>query len=130
MATHTYILSLGSNTHNREALMENATEWLRQNFSCVRLSDIYNTAAFFGNAPDYLNMVAQVESALTAEELIVAAKEFEQLCGRCHAPDHAQNVAMDVDVMSCDGEILRPDEYGRTYFTKGLKQLFSRTLQN
>jgi 2-amino-4-hydroxy-6-hydroxymethyldihydropteridine diphosphokinase len=131
MAKHTYILSLGSNTGNREALMTTATEWLHRNFSGVRTSSVYNTEAFFGNAPDYLNMVAQVESSLTAEELTLAAKEFEQQCGRCRTiPAHAQNVAMDVDVMACDGNILRPDENRRNYFTKGLSQLFSKISQN
>jgi 2-amino-4-hydroxy-6-hydroxymethyldihydropteridine diphosphokinase len=126
MATHSYILSLGSNTQNREILMQTATNWLHQNFSDVRTSDVYNTEAYFGNAPDYLNMVAQIETTLTSEELTVAAKEFEQKCGRCKStPAHAQNVAMDVDVMACDGVILRPEEYSRNYFVKGLSQLFS-----
>lgn len=70
--------------------------------------------------PDYLNMVACVQSSLSAEEMNLKAKEFERSLGRTPQSKNNGSVPMDVDVVISDGTILRPEEYSRPYFTHGL----------
>ena len=115
-----YILSIGSNTPDKAGKMAEALQWLDREFGQITVSGIYATKAWSGNAPDYLNMVACVQSSLSAEEMNLKAKEFERSLGRTPQSKNNGSVPMDVDVVISDGTILRPEEYSRPYITHGL----------
>ncbi len=81
-----YILSIGSNTPDKAGKMAEALQWLDREFGQITVSGIYATKAWSGNAPDYLNMVACVQSSLSAEEMNLKAKEFEpEFIGKLNA---------------------------------------------
>lgn len=103
--------------------MSEAAEWLCREFQSVVTSEIYSTPPFSGLGAFYSNMVVAVSSPLSPDEMIAKAKAFETLCGRSPRSKQLGQVPMDVDVVICNGEVLRPTEMSRTYFTKGFQQI-------
>lgn len=120
-----YLLSIGSNAPGAQALMKRASEWLASNFAVVETSGIYASAAINGRSPDYLNMVVRVESPLTAERVIALGKDFEAECGRTSGSKARGCVEMDVDLIQADNVIIRPVEFTRHYFLRGLELIDS-----
>lgn len=119
----TYLLSIGSNTPDARALMERAGRWIASEFRLLGSSGIYSSPALNGRTADYLNMVARVSSAMSVGEMTACGKEFERLCGRTPQSKGRGAVEMDVDVVQADSLILRPEEFTRSYFTRGLDLL-------
>lgn len=117
------ILTLGSNCPAKEEMMAAATRWLASHFPAAASSGIYRTRALNGVAPDYLNMVVKVRTALEAERLIQLGKEFEAECGRSAESKRRGIVEMDVDLVKYGKTILRPEEFTRTYFLTGYNKL-------
>lgn len=103
--------------------MTRAAAWLDASFSSVETSGVYSTQALNGTSPDYLNMVAAVETDMTAERLAAFGKEFERECGRTPDSKITGIVEMDVDLIQFGRVILRPQEFLRRYFTEGCKKL-------
>lgn len=118
-----YLLSLGSNCQDGELRLQRAHEWLCREFDCVHTSGIYTSRAMNGLSPDYFNMVARIESSLTVTDLNAAAKAYETACGRSPQSKSRGVVEMDVDIVAAGHTILRPEEYTRSYFTRGLAML-------
>lgn len=118
-----YLLSLGSNCPDGMQRLRQAEAWLIENFSDVETSGIYTSKAFNGVSADYCNMVARMSSGLTVTQLTEMAKDYETACGRTPASKIRGLVEMDIDIVAADRTILRPDEYTRPYFTRGLSLL-------
>ena len=118
-----YLLSLGSNCPDKHRRLEDATAWLLENFADVETSGIYTSRAFNGLSPDYCNMVVRISSELSIAELTAAAKDYERRCGRTPRSKLRGLVEMDIDIIAAGPTILRPDEYTRPYFIRGLSLL-------
>lgn len=118
-----YLLSIGSNCPSAAAMMARAEEWLRANFTNVTTSGVYSTKALNASAPDYLNLVARGDSDMTPDAAIAAGKAFEAECGRSAASKLRGCVEMDIDIIAAGSQVLRPQEYTRQYFLKGLEKL-------
>ena len=118
-----YLLSFGSNAPGREQFMERARQWLAQNFANVESSDIDSSPAHNGVAPDYLNMVARGDSELSVTDLTAAAKDFERQQGRTPQSKQRGAIELDIDIIAAGPTILRPAEYTRPYFLRGLEAL-------
>ena len=125
MSATRYLLSLGSNCPDGELRLRRAEEWLRERFADVETSGIYTSKALNGASPDYFNMVARVTSPLSVTDMISAAKAYEASCGRTPAGKLRGRVEMDVDIIAAGPTILRPEEYTRSYFIRGLSLLSS-----
>lgn len=120
-----YLLSFGSNAPGREIFMARAGEWLARNFTNVETSGIYSTPALNGKSADYLNMVARGDSTLGVTALTEAAKAFERSQGRTPDSKLKGAVELDIDIISAGHTILRPTEFTRSYFIRGLEMLNS-----
>lgn len=118
-----YLLSIGSNCPSAPAMMQRAEEWMRTEFTVIASSGIYTSKALNPALPDYLNMVAKIESALDASELTALGKDFERTCGRTPQSKQHGCIEMDIDVIQADNVILRPTEFTRPYFLHGLTLL-------
>jgi 2-amino-4-hydroxy-6-hydroxymethyldihydropteridine diphosphokinase len=82
---HTAFISLGSNIGNRFILLEEALTDLQKRYpiEVVNVSSIYETDPVGYEDQDvFLNMVAQIRTSLTAEELLDACLEIEKELGR------------------------------------------------
>ena len=95
--THTAVLSLGSNWGDREKAVSDALSLIQRQLGETVHSDIYFTPAVNGKGPDYANCVAAVYTPL------------------------------DIDLVIFDGDVLRPADFTRKYFYRGLLQISQQT---
>jgi 2-amino-4-hydroxy-6-hydroxymethyldihydropteridine diphosphokinase len=101
---HVAFIGLGSNLADPVAQVSHALEALgRLPQTCVtRMSSLYRSAPVgYLAQPDFINAVAQLETALAPRELLDALLALEQECGRtrefCNAPR-----TLDLDVLLYD----------------------------
>lgn len=113
-------VSLGSNVPNAHEQVLEAVLWLHETvLTDMRTSDTYCTPAHNATAPPYINAVAIGRSIYSVTELTTLLKRYEQ----AHGPRLQHLVPIDMDVVVCDNAVLRPADFGQTYFTVGWKQL-------
>lgn len=118
---HRYLISIGSNAQDRERRVKLAIEILAQKFEMVCSTAVYSTEdAWHENRPPYSNALVEIYADLTASEMVACLKQIETSMGRDRS---LQEVAVDIDAVMCDGEILRPRDYNAPYFTLGLTLL-------
>ena len=117
------VLSIGSNSADREAQMTNCIAWLRDNATLTKLSSVYNSPASNGKDPDYLNAVAEITSALTPPELTKLLKDYERQCGRTPQSKALGSIPIDIDIVMWNGEVLRQKDFAQYYFAKGWNEI-------
>lgn len=84
MANHVY-LSLGSNQGDRQSYLYQALKTLEnhEEVNVVRCSSIFETDPYGPVVqPDYLNMVAYIQTSLLPEELLFVTQQIENGLGR------------------------------------------------
>ena len=93
-------LALGGNEGDRIAILNVALQRISE--SCGRVitsSSVYETAAWgVTDQPDFLNMVVEVETGLSAEQLLAAIQEIEQGLDRVRTTRWGQRT-IDIDVL-------------------------------
>ena len=98
----TAFLSLGSNLGDREAHLRSAIARLQSEFVLVKVvSGIYETSPVGETAnpvPDYLNIVAKVETSLDPEKLLQATQQVEIQEGRIQTFHWGPRV-IDIDIL-------------------------------
>lgn len=111
------VISIGSNLCDGVERVEAAIEWLRGKLTACEVSHIYSTVACNGVGADYFNavLIGDYDGELSAIEPMIKAYEVE--AGRVKGDKRA--VAIDVDVVMCDGEVLREWDYNQRYFKIG-----------
>ena len=117
------VLSIGSNSADREAQMTNCIAWLRGIATLTKLSSVYNSPASNGKDPDYLNAVAEITSTLTHPELNKLLKNYERQCGRTPQSKALGSIPIDIDIVMWNGEVLRPKDFAQYYFAKGWNEI-------
>lgn len=123
MKNKRYVLSLGSNTEDRERRVRDALKWLQTTFTVTGFSEVYPTEPVGKAHSPYHNAVASIESSLTEEELDKVLKRYETSQGRDREARDAGKVPVDLDIVLKDDEVLRPWEFSQQFFIKGYKQL-------
>lgn len=121
---NTALISLASNTPDKQAQMRTAFEELHEMGIIAETSSIYETAPY-GNPrqKNYLNAVAQVSTSIGYNELHEILKKQEQAHGRTPESKQTGEIPLDIDIVVWNGEILRPQDYTRDYFKIGLEEL-------
>lgn len=117
------VLSIGSNSADREAQMTNCIAWLRGIATLTKLSSVYNSLASNGKDPDYLNAVAEIATALTHPELNKLLKDYERQCGRTTQSKALGSIPIDIDIVMWNGEVLRQKDFAQYYFAKGWNEI-------
>lgn len=116
-------ISIASNTIDRRWQMEHCIDWLRKNLSSVKVSSIYNTPAVNGKDHDYLNAVMTARTRKSLEEAEAFFKRYETVCGR--TPEHKVRgiVAIDIDIVMWNNDVLRMRDFSQKYFQRGWQEL-------
>lgn len=127
---NTLILSIGSNALDKAEQMEAATTWLCERFNSVRCSEVYTSPSYSGKTADYMNMVAVVRTRISLCECEMICKEYEMSCGRTPQSKLTGVIPIDIDIMTINGMVLRPDEFHRPYFMRGLNNLIDSQKYN
>lgn len=111
-ARHRAYIALGSNIGDSRALLSEAvrklnaleTTWVR------KVSDFIVTAPYgVTDQPDFLNGAIEVETLLTAHELLHEMQRIEQEAGR-ERKIHWGPRTLDLDLLFYDGDIIATDE--------------------
>ena len=123
MIMNTIVISIGSNSRDRQWQVEHAIEWLNKHLSSTKTSSIYNSEADNHRDPDYLNAVMAGECKLDFEKISKKVKEYETVCGRTPASKLTGNIPMDLDIMIWNGEIVRPIDFEKAYFQQGWNEI-------
>lgn len=118
---HTYILSLGSNCCAEN--VEKAILWLKMTFIMSDSSSLYQTPPAKGDGLPYTNAVVSVNSEKSIEELNAMFKTYERNVGRDDDCRRTQCVPIDIDIVLCNGEIIRQWDYRQTFFRIGYDML-------
>lgn len=113
-----YIISLGSNLPTGKEEVTAAIDWLSEVATLLCATPTYTTPDLHhpSEAP-YTNAIAVVECETLPECLVKMMKDYEISRGRV---PHDGPVAIDLDLVCRENEILRPRDYCAPYFTEGL----------
>lgn len=123
LTKHTVFVSIGANTQERRLNIEKAIERLNQTFEDFRVSQIYETACWRGEGLPYLNTVASFLTEMDATSLEKMFKEWEAEAGRKTDANSRNIVPLDIDVVVCNGGILKLRDFERNYFKIGFLEL-------
>jgi 2-amino-4-hydroxy-6-hydroxymethyldihydropteridine diphosphokinase len=126
-------IGLGSNLGDREDFIHKALKMLAEtkNIEVARVSDLIETAPLGGaNQPKYLNAVAQIKTALTAENLHKTLLNIETSLGRAKREKWSSRT-IDLDLLLFGEEIINspdltvphPQVHLRSFVLKGLREL-------
>lgn len=99
-------LSLGSNLGDRWAYLGAAVSALRAHPEIVglRCSDVFETMPVGGpQQPEYLNLVVEFRTGISAQDLLAFAQRLEAAAGRVR-DEHWGPRTLDVDIIAIDGE--------------------------
>ena len=111
-ARHRAFIALGSNLGDSRALLDDAVRKLDalETTSVRRVSDWIVTAPYgVTDQPDFLNGCAEVETLLTAHELLHEMQRIEREAGR-ERKIHWGPRTLDLDLLFYDDEIIGTDE--------------------
>lgn len=75
------------------------------------------------NSAKYLNMVCLGQSGSPLEEIRIFLKQAEEAFGRKRGPEACGCVAIDLDLVEWNGQVLRPKDAAQDYYKVCLKDL-------
>lgn len=122
MENSRYILCLGANTPDAHARIASAVEALG-NFGMVRAtSGAYRTAPeYAGESEPYLNEVLVFDSSKTYDALQAMTKAYERSIRSANTFEGLVN--LDIDIVVCNGAVVRPKDAAAAYFREGAETL-------
>jgi 2-amino-4-hydroxy-6-hydroxymethyldihydropteridine diphosphokinase len=141
----TYLL-IGGNLGLRENTLAEARTFIKKDVGNIRKSSsIYETAAWgITNQPDFLNQVLEVETKLSAHDVLIKILAIEKTMGRIRTRKNASRI-IDIDILFFNNEIINdpgltvphPEVQNRKFalvpmaeIAPGLKHpLFKRTIK-
>lgn len=118
-----YVVVAGSNADDSRLNVEKAVKFIAKQWKILRKSEIYTTPDFLGSGKSYNNAVIEFESEIATEAMEIIFKEYEKEEGRTPEAKTAGHVPIDLDIVVCDGEILRIKDFNTRYFKMGYNQL-------
>ncbi len=105
-------IGIGSNLGDRQKYIDDATQKMRDvdGIEVKKLSRIYETEPVGGpKQPQYLNAVLEIETTLTARELLLALQDIENQLGRRRVLRYGPRT-IDLDILTYgDERIDEPD---------------------
>ncbi|MBR4923249.1 MAG: 2-amino-4-hydroxy-6-hydroxymethyldihydropteridine diphosphokinase [Bacteroidaceae bacterium] len=125
MNHHFCLLCLGSNS-NRHFHMEAARKALMELFPNIRFSTEMTTEAIGDKfLSPFSNQVAKIETPLTREEIRSLLKKIEKENGRLPEDKEQGIVKLDIDLLTFDDLILKPNDLEKDFVIKGISSLQS-----
>jgi len=103
------VLGLGGNQGEREKLLFNAVEAIKERFQLLSLSSVYESEAWGGVAKGkFLNQVAVVFTDKKPEEVLDILQEIELEMGRTRE-EHWGDRTMDIDMLYFGDEVIQTE---------------------
>lgn len=118
-----YTICIGSN-EQRRANLALARKRLSELFPDIRFSRMEETAPLLLKRPAlFANQVARFASDCPVNEVVARLKAIEQEAGRTSVETLQEIIRLDIDLLSCDATVYKPDDLRRDYVMRGLKEL-------
>lgn len=126
------VLLLGANSGDRIQSLSDGLKWLSNKLQNFRSSIIYETPAYVSNSSGniikeddstYMNSVAVGMYHGNLEHLIREIKKYEIDHGRDDVARSLGEVPIDIDIVYCNGKLLRHSDSNASYFKIGYKLL-------
>lgn len=125
MNTHSCLLCLGSN-HDWHLHIAEAHKALALHFPGIRFGNEMETEAIgSGFLSPFCNQVAQLHTSLSAEEVRTVLKQIERENGRLPEDKSKGIVKLDIDLLTYDDQILKPQDLEKDFVRQGLILLHS-----
>lgn len=123
-----YTIGIGSNEKRKEN-MALARKRLAELFPGICFSEEEETKPLFFHRPAlFSNQVARFASKEQASDVISRLKAIEREAGRVPGEKESEIVRLDIDLLSCDDIVYKPEDLVRDYVVRGLEQLSSEAL--
>ena len=118
-----YTISIGSNEERRDNLVL-ARKRLSELFPGIRFSREEETKPLFFRRPNlFSNQVARFISDCRTEEVVSHFKAIEREAGRTPEEKKREIVRLDIDLLSCDNAVYKPEDLKRDYICRALHEL-------
>mgnify|MGYP000756180972 FL=1 len=118
-----YTISIGSNEQQKENLSL-ARKRLKELFPSIRFSTEEETKPlYFRRSSLFSNQVARFISSNDAAEITSCLKAIEREARRMPEEKKQEIVRLDLDLLSCDDIVYKPDDLKRDYICRGLKEI-------
>lgn len=127
MDTTDIIISLGSNSCNKQEFIKKAISEISKFLTDASVSNIYETSPLSGTGGMYANAVIAGKTNLSCDSLSDIFKKMEIYAGRTPEARKNNHVPLDIDIVIYDGVIIRPADFSRGYFRKGYEELVKLT---
>ena len=122
---HKCIICIGSNYNRKENLLL-ARRRLVDLFPTIRFTSEQETRPLFFRSPAlFSNQVAMFFSEAEEERVRKELKAIEQSAGRRPEDKKEEKVSLDIDLLSFDDRVLKPEDLKREYVVKGLEEIQS-----
>ena len=120
---HKCIICIGSNYNRKENLLL-ARKRLADLFPSIRFTTERETQPLFFRSPAlFSNQVALFFSEAEEEKVKKELKAIEKCAGRRPEDKKEEKVCLDIDFLSFDDLVLKPDDLKREYIVKALEEL-------
>ncbi len=105
---HTAYLSLGSNEGNRVYYLQKAIFLLGDKAGVIRqISPVYESPSWGFDSDSFLNVCAELETALSPIELLATVLEIEKSLGRIRGEETGYRArTLDIDILYYDREVI------------------------
>lgn len=124
---HTCVIGIGSN-HNRKENLLLARRKLTDLFPSIRFTSEQETQPLCFQNPDlFSNQVAMFLSEAEEEQVKRTLKAIEHMAGRHPEDKKKEKICLDLDLLSFDGRVLKPEDLKREFVMKGLEELKQRS---
>ena len=118
-----YTICIGSNERRKDNLAL-ARKRLSELFPDIRFSAETDTQPlFFRRQALFANQVARFMSDCDVHEIILYLKSIEREAGRTSEEKKQEIVRLDIDLLSCDTRVSKPEDLKRDYIVRGLEEL-------
>ena len=123
MNEHHCLLCMGSNT-NRFTQLSDARKVLSEAFPDIHFGELMETQAIgSGFHSPFSNQLARFTTTLSSESVHILFKELERHSGRLPG-DKAQGIVkLDIDLLTFDNKVLKPEDMKREYIRRGISLL-------
>lgn len=118
-----YTICIGSNERRKDNLAL-ARKRLSELFPDIRFSAETDTQPlFFRRQALFANQVARFMSDCDVHEIILYLKSIEREAGRTSEEKKQEIVRLDIDLLSWDNRVYKPEDLKRDYIVRGLEEL-------
>lgn len=117
-------IGIGANMPDAPHKVSNAIKFLSTILANIKVSSLYTTpAAGSKSAPDYINAVLSGYSFFNIESLTAITKAYESISGRTCTDSQKGLVAIDIDIVVANTEVIRPHDFSASHFIIGYSQI-------